>query len=73
VHRNFLWNFFPAKGSAGGILVGVDSDFFEIVSWDIKNFSVSCVLKNKVDNKIWRHISIDGSPYEEGKEEFISQ
>jgi hypothetical protein len=65
--------FLPCQGLCWGHFGRVDSDFFEIVSWDIKNFSVSCVLKNKVDNKIWRHISIYGSPYEEGKEEFISQ
>jgi exonuclease III len=71
--RNFVWNSLPAKGTAGGILVGVDSDLFEIIAWDIKDFSVSCILKNKVDSRVWRHISVYGSPYEEGKEEFLSE
>jgi exonuclease III len=73
IGRNFVWNSLPAKGTAGGILVGVDSDLFEIIAWDIKVFSVSCILKNKVDSRVWRHISVYGSPYEEGKEEFLSE
>jgi exonuclease III len=70
---NFSWNYLPAKGSAGGILVGVDSNIFDIIAWDIKSFSVSCVIRNKVDSVVWRHVSVYGSPYEEGKEEFISE
>jgi hypothetical protein len=31
-NRNFEWNWLPANGSAGGILVGVDTDIFKIVS-----------------------------------------
>ena len=73
LNKPFEWNFLPAIGTAGGILVGIDTNFFEVLSWDIKDFSVSCLLRNKVDSKIWRHISVYGSPYEEGKESFISE
>jgi hypothetical protein len=37
-NRNFSWNHLPAAGSAGGILVGVNSDLFDIIAWEIKNF-----------------------------------
>jgi hypothetical protein len=50
-NRIFVWNFLPAKGTVGGILVGVDSDLFEVIAWDIKLFFVSYILKNKVDSK----------------------
>jgi exonuclease III len=41
-NRNFVWNFLPAKGTAGGILVGVDSDIFDIIAWDMgKNSRIS--------------------------------
>ena len=73
LNRPYRWNYLPAIGTAGGILVGVDKIFFKVLSWDIKSFSVSCLLKNKLDIKVWRHISLYGSPYEEGKENFISE
>jgi hypothetical protein len=36
-----------AVGTAGGILVGVNSDVFEVISSDIKFFSVSTVVRIK--------------------------
>jgi hypothetical protein len=46
---------------------------FEILSWEIKAFSVSYVLKIKTDGRVWRHISVYGSPCEEGKEDLFSE
>jgi hypothetical protein len=73
MNMNFVWNHLPSKGSAGGIWVGVDSNICEVLSWEIKSVSVSCTLRNRLDSVIWRHISIYGSPYEGGKEDFISE
>jgi hypothetical protein len=53
-NRNFDWNFRPAAGSAGGILVGVNSDIFEVISWDIKVFSVSTVVRVKSSGVVFR-------------------
>jgi hypothetical protein len=50
--RNFIWNHLPSIGSAGGILVGVDSDICEVLSWEIKSFSVSCFLRNRINNVV---------------------
>ena len=47
LNRNFEWHHLPTKGSAGGILVGVDVDLFDIVSWIDYDFSVACLLKCK--------------------------
>jgi hypothetical protein len=46
-NRNFAWNHLTAVGSAGGILVGINLDLFDVIFWDIKNFSVSVVARNK--------------------------
>jgi hypothetical protein len=46
-NRNFTWNHLPAIGTDGGIFVGVNCDLFEIVSWEIKQFSVIIVIKTK--------------------------
>jgi exonuclease III len=72
-NRNFEWNFRPAVGSAGGILVGVNSDIFEVISWDIKSFSVSTVVRVKSSGVVIRLTTVYGSPYEEGKDAFISE
>jgi hypothetical protein len=66
-NMNFVWNHLPAVGSAGGILVGVNGDMFEVISWEIKTFSVSVVLKNKISEVICRITTVYGSAYEERK------
>ena len=50
----------PAIGTAGGILVGVKQDDFEIISVDILQFSVACLIKDRKDGKIWRFITVYG-------------
>ena len=63
-NRNFAWNFLPSVGTAGGILVGVNLDLFDVISWDIKYFSVSTVLRNKSNGVVCRITTVYGSAYE---------
>ena len=72
-NRNFYWNYLPANGSAGGILVGVNAYIFDIISWEIKSFSVSVIVKIRKNEIIVRFTTVYGSPYEEGKHAFISE
>ena len=71
--RDFSSHHLPSKGAVGGILMGVDADIFEIISWSHLDYSVSCVLKMKSKDVTFRIITVYGSPYEEGKEGFISE
>ena len=41
-HRDFAWHHLPATGTAGGILVGVEQDVFEVISWS--HLNVFCHL-----------------------------
>ena len=72
-NRIFEWRTLPAIGTAGGIAVGVDLDFYDIISWDIKSFSVSVIVKLKNSNITVRVVTVYGSSYEEKKEAFISE
>jgi hypothetical protein len=42
-----VWNWLPAIGTAGGILVGVKEDSFEIISWEIFTYCVSDIIKDR--------------------------
>jgi hypothetical protein len=44
----------PAIGTAAGILVGIKADLLEVLSWEIKTFSVSVVVKNRRNDLICR-------------------
>lgn len=71
IHKGFNWQFVPANGTAGGILVGFNDKKFDVLAWKIGNFSIAAMVKNCHDNSIWRFITVYGSPYDEGKHEFI--
>ena len=43
LNRPYEWNYLPAVGTAGGILVGVDSIFFLCSSLGYKNL-LGCLL-----------------------------
>ena len=69
----FVWNFLPACGTAGGILVGFRDSKFNILRWDIKQFCISAYIQNTCDNFSWRLVTVYGSAYKEGKQEFIDE
>ena len=43
------------------------------MSWSKKHFCISAHVKNINDNFSWRLITVYGSAYEEGKQEFINE
>jgi hypothetical protein len=53
-NRMFSWTSLPAIGSTGGKCVGVDSEVFDVISWEVRSFSVSVVLKIKTSGLILR-------------------
>ena len=63
----------PSLGYGRGILVGFDECVAEVLSWQNKQFTVSAIVKNVVDECTWRLVVVYGSPYEEGKDEFINE
>jgi hypothetical protein len=73
VNRDFIWNFLPAQGTAGGILVGLNSNKFEVLAWQQTRYCVSIMIKNCSDKFVWRFISVYGSAYEDGKADFIQE
>jgi hypothetical protein len=46
---------------------------FEVCRWIIHTFSVSVLIKNKINGDVWRFISVYGSAYDEHKLEFINE
>ena len=52
IGHNFSWNFLPASGTAGGILVGFKPNKFQIINWDIGSFCVTTKIMNLCDKFI---------------------
>jgi len=69
----FNWCQLEAQGTAGGILVGANSDVFTITVLEILKFSTSVMLTNKKNNFSWKLIVIYGPAYEDRKVEFLDE
>jgi exonuclease III len=71
--KQFRWIWLPSKGSAWGILMGLDSDVFEVIRWDINDYSVSREVINKKEKFRCVIVTVYGAAYEEKKQEFIDE
>jgi hypothetical protein len=72
-HAVFSWEFLPANGTSGGILVRVRDESFIMSGVSVLKSSVSCMLQDKKSNFCWKLVVVYGSPYEEGKADFIDE
>ena len=73
INPSFVWHWLPANGTAGGILIGIKESLLEFVGCQNFKFCSTAVVRNVVDKKVWRLGVVYGSPYEEGKQEFIDE
>lgn len=69
----FSWEFVKANGSAGGLLVGANSDIFTLSTCLTFKYAISVVLTNKVSGFSFKWVTVYGSPYENGKQEFLDE
>jgi hypothetical protein len=72
-NTTFSWFSLPAKGTAGGILVGCNSNKFSASTCDILNFSVSLMISDVKTGFCWKLVVVYGSPYETGKLDFLAE
>jgi hypothetical protein len=72
-NRNFQWNYLPAVGTTGGVLLGINEDVYEVVSWSIRKYSVTATVINRKDAFPWNLVAVYGSAYDDHKQEFIDE
>lgn len=69
----FKWFWLPAKGTAGGILAGCNSDKYIAYVCDSLEFSISLMIKDCKTDFYWKLVIVYGSPYENGKLDFLNE
>jgi hypothetical protein len=73
ISKSMEWNYLPAEGTAGGILLGFRSSIFEVISWQNFKFCSTAIVRNIGDKVTWRFVTVYGSPYEENKLNFLAE
>ena len=72
-NRDFIWHHNPAMSTAGGILVGLDKDLFDVIGFVNRKYSIMATVTNKSDGFKWHLVVVYGPAYTELKMEFVSE
>jgi exonuclease III len=70
---SFKWFSLPAKKTAGGILVGVRDDKFEVISSSTGTYFVSIILSDKSNSCMWQLVMVYGTAYADLKMDFFAE
>ncbi|CAD6240521.1 unnamed protein product [Miscanthus lutarioriparius] len=62
-----------ANGSAGGILMGADTDLFNMAIGEMLNYSVSVIMTCKKTRFSWKLIVVYGPAYDEQRQTFLDE
>jgi mRNA deadenylase 3'-5' endonuclease subunit Ccr4 len=54
------WIILPSEGKSGGILVGYNTDKFKLLNKWILTFSITLLIRNKIDDYIWMFTTVYG-------------
>jgi exonuclease III len=73
VGRDFLWHAKAPVGRSGGMLLGIDLQFYDIGAIDEGEFYIKFHLCNKVDNYKWALALVYGPAQSEHKERFLAE
>jgi exonuclease III len=71
--HKFSWNWIPANGHSGGILLGAKEDTFEVDDMDRGEFFVSMSLTHRRTNLSWEIIIVYGPADHRRSREFLDE
>jgi hypothetical protein len=69
----FNWITLSVKKTAGGILVGLKDDLFEIISPSAGLFHVSVIIRNRLESFVWQLVVVYGTAYADQKMDFFTE
>jgi hypothetical protein len=69
----FKWISSPPNGRSWGLLVGFNSDTFEVSDIQTKDFMIVCVVHHKIKNISWTFVNVYGAAQAVNKDNFLSE
>jgi hypothetical protein len=62
---DFTWKWILARGHSGGLMLGVKVDSFEVEQWELANFFLGCLVRNRLTNFRFWVINVYGPAHHE--------
>jgi hypothetical protein len=72
-NRNYLWDWILVRGRAGGLLLGLRLDRFDMGNRKRGTYILQHNLWDKLMEKKWDLLNIYGPPQDEHKDEFLTE
>ena len=70
---NFTWNWLPARGHSGGILVGVKLDDKEVEDWFVGDFLIAVTIRERKTNFRWVLMTVYGPAQHDLSANFLTE
>ena len=72
-NRNFAWLWSPPNGRSGGLLVGFNSEVFDVSQHELGEFMTRTLVAHKGNGFIWNFINVYGAAQNDQKQKFLSE
>ena len=70
---DYEWHVLPPTGRSGGILLGINSTYLQLLSTSKGEYHIKFHLGNKSDNFLWSMVAVYGAAQEEFKSAFLKE
>lgn len=67
----FEWTWTPSRGRSGGILLGINTDTFNILEKEMGKYFIRILVHSKAEDFIWNLVIVYGDAQPTGKAEFL--
>ena len=67
----FNWTWTPARGRSGGILLGINSNTFNVLEKEMGEYFIRTLVHNKLEDFTWNLVVVYGDAQPSGKAKFL--
>jgi hypothetical protein len=71
--QQLKWMWKGVKGHSRGLLMGIKEDKYEVEDYEVGNFYIGMVLRQRTTNFRWEHITVYGPTQHDKTIEFIAE
>ena len=71
--KPFAWFSAPPNGRSGGLLVGFNTDVFDVRENEIGEFMIRTLIYRREKNLIWNFVNVYGAAQKENKSRFLCE
>ena len=73
ISHSYLWKWIPSQGKSGGILSGINLEYYDVGSFKEGKHILQLNLWDKIHKVKWNFLNVYGAPHDENKGDFLTE